>query len=116
MKTMRKSRLNNQDKLKVVCDDLCNNISDLLDVLDLKYSINAKMVSMCCPIHGGDNPSAINLYYTGDYYRGNWKCRTHNCEEIFKGSIIGFVRGVISSQKYGWAKDGDEACSFDEAV
>ncbi|NDD84895.1 hypothetical protein EBZ38_11590, partial [bacterium] len=113
---MRKSRLNNQDKLKVVCDDLCNNISDLLDVLDLKYSINAKMVSMCCPIHGGDNPSAINLYYTGDYYRGNWKCRTHNCEEIFKGSIIGFVRGVISSQKYGWAKDGDEACSFDEAV
>jgi 5S rRNA maturation endonuclease (ribonuclease M5) len=116
MKTMRKSRLNNQDKLKVVCDDLCNNISDLLDVLDLKYSINAKMVSMCCPIHGGDNPSAINLYYTGDYYRGNWKCRTHNCEEIFKGSIIGFVRGVISSQKYGWTKDGDEACSFDEAV
>lgn len=116
MKTMRKSRLNNQDKLKVICDDLCNNIGDLLDALDLKYSINSKMVSMCCPIHGGDNPSAINLYYTGDSYRGNWKCRTHNCEDIFKGSIIGFVRGVISSHKYGWSKEGDESCSFDEAV
>lgn len=116
MKTMRKSRLNNQDKLKVICDDLCNNIGDLLDTLDLKYSINSKMVSMCCPIHDGDNPSAINLYYTGDSYRGNWKCRTHNCEDIFKGSIIGFVRGVISSHKYGWSKEGDDSCSFDEAV
>lgn len=116
MKTMNKSRLNNQDKLKIICDDLCNNIEDLLDTLDLKYSINPKMVSMCCPIHGGDNPSAINLYHTGDRYRGNWKCRTHNCEDIFKGSIIGFVRGVISSQKYGWSKEGDESCSFEEAV
>ena len=116
MKTNRKSHLNNQDKLKLVCDDLCDHIDELLDFLDLKYSMNNKMVSMCCPIHDGDNPSAINIYYTGDYYRGNWKCRTHGCDKIFKGSIIGFVRGVISSQKYGWVKDGDQGCSFEEAV
>ena len=74
------------------------------------------MMSMCCPIHGGDNPSAISLYYTGDNYRGNWKCRTHNCEKIFKGSIIGFIRGIISAKKYKWEKSGDKFCSFKEAV
>ena len=71
---------------------------------------------MCCPIHEGDNPSAINIYYSGDNYRGNWKCRTHNCEKIFKGSIIGFIRGVLSKQKYGWEKQGDKTCSFAEAL
>lgn len=116
MKTSRKSHLTNQDKLKIVCDDLCEHIDQLLDYLDLQYSMNNKMISMSCPIHDGDNPSAINIYYTGDYYRGNWKCRTHGCEKIFKGSIIGFVRGVLSHQRYDWQKDGDNGCSFEEAV
>jgi 5S rRNA maturation endonuclease (ribonuclease M5) len=71
---------------------------------------------MSCPIHAGDNDSALNLYYTGDNYRGNWKCRTHHCEEIFKGSIIGFIRGILSNQKYNWSKHGDPACSFQEAL
>jgi 5S rRNA maturation endonuclease (ribonuclease M5) len=74
------------------------------------------MIIMACPIHGGDNCSALNLYPEGDAYRGNWKCRTHNCEKLFKGSVIGFIRGIISNQKYGWREPGDEACSFKEAV
>lgn len=114
MKT--ESHLNDQFKLKVLCDDLCDEIESLLDHFDLDYKSNGKMMSMCCPIHGGDNPSAISLYYTGDNYRGNWKCRTHNCEKIFKGSIIGFVRGIISAKKYKWEKSGDKFCSFKEAV
>jgi DNA primase len=74
------------------------------------------MISMSCPIHGGDNIGAINLYVQGDSYRGNWKCRTHNCEHIFKGSILGFIRGILSNQKYHWSKEGDDTCSFQEAV
>ena len=111
-----KSHLNDQDKLKVICDDLCDNIEELLSVLDLDYSYSSKMVSMACPIHNGDNLSAINIYHTGDYYRGNWKCRTHGCDKFFKGSIIGFIRGVISSRQYNWVKDGDKMASFEEAV
>ena len=114
MKT--ESRLTDQFKLKMLCDDLCDNIEALLDHFELEYKSNGKMMSMCCPIHGGDNPSAISLYYTGDSYRGNWKCRTHNCEKIFKGSILGFIRGIISNKKYDWEKDGDKFCSFKEAV
>lgn len=105
-----------QAKLKILCDDLCDNIESLLDTLDIKYRTNSKMISMSCPIHGGDNLSALNIYPDGETYRGNWKCRTHNCEKEFKSSIIGFVRGVISHQKYGWNEPGDPSCSFNEAV
>jgi hypothetical protein len=88
----------------------------LLDSLEIDYKNSGKMISMRCPIHGGDNDAALNLYPTGENYRGNWKCRTHQCETFFKGSIIGFVRGVLSHSKYNWVKSGDESCSFDEAL
>lgn len=116
MTMMIESRLNDQIKLKILCDDLCDQIESVLDHFNLEYKSNGKMISMCCPIHNGDNPSAISLYPTGDTYRGNWKCRTHNCEKTFKGSIIGFIRGIISSQKYNWTKPGDKFASFKEAV
>jgi 5S rRNA maturation endonuclease (ribonuclease M5) len=112
----KKSRSIDQAKLKVVCDDLCDNIESLMDNLGLEYNLRPKMLSMACPIHDGDNSSALNIYYEGDNYRGNWKCRTHGCEECFKGSIIGFVRGVLSNKKHGWQKQGDSTCTFDEAL
>lgn len=112
----KKSRSIDQQKLKIVCDDLCDNIQSLMDSLGIEYNTNTKMLTMPCPIHNGDNSSALNIYYEGDNYRGNWKCRTHGCEEVFKSSIIGFVRGVISNQKYGWSKSGDTTCSFNEAL
>jgi len=114
--TMTKSHLNDQSRLKVVCDEVCDNIESLLDSFGLEYKFNNKMITMSCPIHGGDNISALNLYPEGDTYRGNWKCRTHNCEKIFKGSVLGFIRGIISNQKYAWTISGDETCSFKEAV
>jgi 5S rRNA maturation endonuclease (ribonuclease M5) len=111
-----KYRSIDQAKLKVLCDDLCDSIETLLDTFGLDYKMNSKMISMSCPIHGGDNESALNIYPDGDNYRGNWKCRTHNCEQEFKASIIGFVRGIISRQKYNWEKPGDKSCSFNEAL
>lgn len=117
MKTMtKKYRSFDQDKLKIICDELCDDIEGLLDSFDLEYKINQKLINMSCPIHDGDNFSAINIYPEGDNYRGNWVCRTHNCEKIFKSSIIGFIRGIISNRKYGWNKDGDDTCSFQEAL
>lgn len=116
MKMMTTSRSNDQAKLKIVADELCDDIESLLNYFELDYKIHHKMITMCCPIHGGDNPSAFNLYPEGEIYRGNWKCRTHGCEKTFKGSIIGFIRGVISNQKYGWKNNGDKICSFKEAV
>lgn len=115
-KIMKKSHSNDQHKLKIVCDEVCDNIDTLLDFFNIEYRSNNKMISMACPIHGGDNISAINLYPEGDRYRGNWKCRTHGCDKVFKASVIGFIRGVLSHQKHGWEKDGDKTCSFNDAL
>lgn len=107
----------NQNELKLVCDSLCDRIEELLHSLSLDdLKLNGKMFIGKCPIHDGDNTTAFNLYHTGDYYRGNWKCRTHGCEKIFKSSIIGFIRGILSNKKYGWNKEGDKTVSFNEAL
>lgn len=118
MKMQKKyhSNKNDQAKLKIVCDDICDNIDLLLESFDIEYRSNGKMVTMACPIHGGDNISAVNLYPEGETYRGNWKCRTHGCDKVFKGSVLGFVRGILSHRKHGWMKDGDTTCTFNEAL
>lgn len=107
----------NQEDLQAISDILCDNIESVLHYFNIDdYKMCDKMVTMNCPIHGGDNKSAFNLYYTGDSYRGNWKCRTHQCEEIFKSSIIGFIRGCLSRNEYGWTNPGDTMASFKEAI
>jgi len=113
---IKKSHSYSQSQLKELSDDLCNDIDNLLDSLNVvDYKIFDRMIAMKCPIHGGDNNSALNLYYKGESYRGNWKCRTHQCEETFKGSIIGFIRGCLSKQN-GWTEPGDPMISFENAV
>jgi 5S rRNA maturation endonuclease (ribonuclease M5) len=115
--TIKKSHSHDQFKLKALSDLVCDDIENLLAALNITdYKMLDKMVSMSCPIHGGDNASAFNLYHQGDTYRGNWKCRTHQCEQTFKSSIIGFIRGCLSNSKYGWTKDGDQVVSFQDAV
>jgi 5S rRNA maturation endonuclease (ribonuclease M5) len=112
----KKSRSYNQAKLKILSDNLCDNIDRLLEYLGIEYKQQGRMITMCCPIHGGDNQSALNLYPDGESYRGNWKCRTHHCEEFFKSSILGFIRGVLSHQNLDWTNDKDQSCSFDNAI
>lgn len=113
---MKKYLSYNQHQLKHLSDVICDDIEGLLQALGIdEYKLLDKMVTMTCPIHGGDNDSAFNLYHKGDSYRGNWKCRTHGCEEIFKSSIIGFIRGCLSHSN-GWSKPNDPMVSFNDAL
>lgn len=112
-----KSTSYDQNHIKAIADLVCQDIEGLLESLAIDdYRISDNMIIMKCPIHGGDNVSALNLYYTGDSYRGNWKCRSHKCEETFMPSVIGFIRGCLSKSKYDWEKDGDTTASFKEAL
>lgn len=118
MATQKQFRSYNQHQLKVVCDQLCDNIEELFEFLGVSSDLkqNGKMFVGKCPVHDGDNTTAFNIYPEGDHYRGNWKCRTHNCEKIFKSSIIGFIRGVLSNKKYAWTKSGDNTVSFQDTI
>lgn len=93
---MTKLNLLNQAQLKVLSDKLCDKIEELLEYFELEYRFNGKMISMRCPIHDGDNQSALNIYPYGEKYRGNWVCRSHSCEKDLQPSIIGFIRGLLS--------------------
>lgn len=114
--TMRRSRSNDQDKIKIVCDSICDRVEELLDLFEIEYKNQGKMLSMSCPIHGGDNASAVNIYPDGESYRGNWVCRTHGCEKTFRSSILGLIRGILSHKHHGWSAPGDKLCSFKEAL
>lgn len=116
MKKQKKYLSYDQHQLKHLSDVLCDDIEGLLAALNItEYKMFDKMIAMSCPIHGGDNDTAFNLYYQGDSYRGNWKCRTHHCEEIFKSSIIGFIRGCLSANN-DWSSEQDPTVSFYDAL
>lgn len=112
----KKYRSYSQEELRKLGDMICDNIETLLEMFNVDYRKTPKMIISSCPIHGGDNQSAFNAYPYGENYRGNWKCRTHHCEEIFMPSTIGMVRGLLSHKNEGWQKDGDKMVSFNDTM
>ena len=112
----KKYRSYSQEEIKNICDHLCDNLDEICELFNLDCRQTPKMLTMCCPIHGGDNPSALNLYHVGEDYKGNWICRTHHCEEIFQPSIIGFLRGILSVNESGWRQKGDEMYPFNKTL
>ena len=93
--------------IEEIKDMACANIEELLSELGVDFRTNGKMLVGPCPVHGGDNPSAWNLYPEGEQVKGYWVCRTHHCEKktgdsdklLYGSTLIGFVRGVLSNQK-----------------
>ena len=51
-----------------------------------------------CPVHGGDHHN-FQLRTDGDTLPIYWKCYSHNCQHIYKPSLLGLVRGILSFQK-----------------
>lgn len=95
---------------------ICENIEFLLDYFGIKYKIVSESIISSCPVHGGDNRTALNIFMSGHTRVGNWVCYTHHCEKSFINTSIGFFRGVISNKKYGWSKQGDKCVSFSDTI
>lgn len=106
-----------QDRLLALQVMVCSRMDEMLSSLELSFPKSNKMYFGCCPIHGGDNRNALNLYFSGDSVPGYWRCNSRHCEKVFRQTIIGFVRGVLSHQKYGWTgPTSKKSASFPEAV
>ena len=54
------------DLLDEIKDMACANIEELLTSLGVDFRRNGKMIVGPCPVHGGDNLSAWNLYPEGE--------------------------------------------------
>jgi 5S rRNA maturation endonuclease (ribonuclease M5) len=93
------------------------DINELFDTLGIdRYTYRYNRIDMPCPIHGGDNDCAVNFYTDGHTRAGHWVCNTHNCQETFKPTLLGFVRGVLSHERYGWEGRGDNMESFPNTI
>ena len=94
--------MNYQD-INVLCTKVTQNIDNFLDhfgIDDLQHR-REKLVG-CCPVHAGDNKTALNFWIEGDEVVGNWKCHTHQCEKTFVNSAVGFIRGLLSRFEMNW--------------
>jgi len=112
------SRSNKYDygKVNSLCKIAIQHLDQIYEYFGIRSSYkNDILVKSVCPIHGGDNDTALNMYYNGDY-KIHYKCRTHQCEELFGNGFIGFIKGCLSKFRYNWEKEGDKEASFNEAL
>lgn len=111
MDDKQQRKMYTQDELYALGQKLSERLDDLLKYFDVDLINKPKMHVGKCPLHGdSDNENSFNLYHSGYV---NYCCRTHQCEKIFKPSIIGLVRGLLSHTN-GWRslKDKDKIVSF----
>ena len=106
----------NQNKLIKISDILCDNIEDVFDALDIRVNQASKYYYCKCPIHISDKSGSLMIYPEGHTHRGYWRCVTKGCHSYFKPTIIGFIRGVLSSQKYGWRSKNDKYETFENTL
>ena len=116
MTTSPSHKYKDQAKLNAITNLAVEHIDRFYNYfnVDIEYK-NDILIKSSCFIHGGDNPTALNLYPNGDI-RVHYKCRTHECEEVFGSSLISLVRGGLSRLKYGWKVKGDREATFNETV
>ena len=109
-------KYNNQARLNALTDLVVQNIDKIYSYFNTEVSYkNNILIKSPCFIHGGYNPTALNLYHNADI-RVHYKCRTHQCEEKFGSSLISLIRGGLSKERYKWQMDGDKEASFNETV
>lgn len=100
----------NDYKNAKIAADILENLPTILDIFKIGYDENDKYIQTSCPIHQGDNGSALVVFKKA-YSIINWKCYTRGCETIFGKHLFGFVRGILSRFNHKWTKDGDTKAS-----
>ena len=110
------NKIYTQGEIQELCVRGMERFDELMETFGLSFYMDNRKYTAACPIHGGDNELAINIYYDGDDFCGNWQCHTQQCEEHFLPSLVGFIRGIMSHQQFGWTGPNDRYTPFGEAV
>lgn len=91
------------------------NVDDMFDRLGIGTLARQGKYRGVCPVHGGKSHNFT--FYTGGYKSpGFWNCQSEHCERVFRGNVIGLVRGVLSREEKGWSARGDETVTWGRAV
>jgi Toprim-like len=91
------NRLNNELSEAILEAD---RLDELLAGLgcDLRHSHGETLYRGPCPVHLGDGAN-FQLRTGGRTLPVYWKCFSHHCEDEYKPSLLGLVRGVLSAQR-----------------
>lgn len=73
---------------------LAHEVLKILDNLGIKYNKSSNRVSFACPLHGGDNFSALSIMLRPPI--GLYTCFTKHCEEKYGKSLLSFTRAFQS--------------------
>src|SRR5690606_26148994 len=105
-----------QAKLTTLNNLVVSNLENILDDLGVKFRHSGNTLVCTCPIHGGDNRSAFNIYLDGEDIGGYWLCFTHGCHTQFKRNAIGLIQGILSHQNENWCESGDRRFPFNKTI
>jgi DNA primase len=67
-----------------------SQIECVLTKLGVKYKKSSSYLQMCCPIHNGDNATALAF----NLKKNKWLCFTQGCQEEWGCDIVGLIAGV----------------------
>lgn len=81
--------------LDLLSDAVRENLTDLLDKFELDYTDMRSKIVMPCPIHGGDNNTAVSIFIGDKAYVPNWKCYTNGCEKTYGSGIFSFFKALL---------------------
>jgi hypothetical protein len=77
-------------------DSIINKIEDILDSVGVEYKRYGNRVIGCCPIHGGDNKKAFNIYLDDS---PNWICYTQHCEKKYGRDLFSLVKQLLGKSE-----------------
>jgi DNA primase len=94
---MNKGGVGKRVDLDVLKNAIFDDISTLLDSLELEYRQEQDNIFMCCPAHSGsDNPNGCSI----SIKHKRWHCWTHGCHEQYGRDILGFVKGAMQTENF----------------
>ena len=115
LQMLTKTAYLSRNQLNQITEKIKPRIEEIYDRFHIAFRDKGKLLISYCAIHGGDNPTALNLYHQADIYV-HFKCRTHHCEDTFGNTLISFIRGLLSHSRYNWTCSGDRIATFQETI
>ena len=97
---MKQSQETRQAFLQYLSEQSAQQIEDILNYFHFEYQWHGtKYITMKCPIHDGDNPTAFNMYIDNDV-PCKWVCNTHRCHERpgISDNIMGFIMALCKKK------------------
>jgi 5S rRNA maturation endonuclease (ribonuclease M5) len=112
---MNWNKVNNDASVAILESDRLDEL--LADLgLNLTHVAGTDVYRGACPVHGGDDHN-FQLKTGGDKLPIYWSCFSRHCEKVYKHSLLGLVRGILSYQRNGvLVEDLQKAVSLQQAL